>query len=290
MNITLGSDPELHVFDNEEKRIVSSLRVFKGRDKNKPINLGDGIKMYPDNVLLESAFPPASSIAEMMVRLKEVWVRMQEKLGSRYNLLPIAAHYYDYDQLRGKKPWEIGCNPSHDAYTEALNTNSPFSSGLRTGSFHIHIGCDFLKGMSKKRLAIRIMDIIVGCSSVIFDRDQTALARRVLYGRAGEFRPTPYGLEYRVLGNYPLSNPIVTELVWDLTMQAMIILESKNGSVAAEIADSVGLTHPQQAINTCDEGLALNVLRHADLPKDLLNRVLESRGYAQRSFNEAWGI
>src|SRR5689334_8173306 len=59
--ITLGSDPELMLFSKDEGKIVSSMRILKGCDKRKPILLGNGIKMYPDNVLLEAAFPPSRS-------------------------------------------------------------------------------------------------------------------------------------------------------------------------------------------------------------------------------------
>lgn len=44
--ITLGSDPELFLYDTEQKKIVSAIPVLGKHDKYNPIDLGDGIKMY----------------------------------------------------------------------------------------------------------------------------------------------------------------------------------------------------------------------------------------------------
>ncbi len=284
-SITLGSDPEMMLFDNNEGKMVSSLRVFKGRDKHRPINLGDGIKMYPDNVLIESAFPPAPSIADMMVMLKTVLVRMAEQLKGRYSLVAQSSHVYDKSELRGKKPWEIGCNPNHDCYSEGLNPTANMATGLRTGSFHLHLGHPMLNTIHEKRAAIKLLDIFVGCSSVLFDKDETSPARRKLYGRAGEFRPTPYGVEYRVLGNWALRSPQATELVWDLVAHAASHIDHRT---IGDVLKSVGPIHPQLAINDNDKIMAFRVLDKAGLPATLLNRV--TRNYESPELYKAWGI
>lgn len=55
------------------------------------------------------------------------------------------------------------------------------------------------------------MDIYLGLPSVLIDSDSE---RRKLYGKAGSFRTTPYGLEYRVLGGYMMSSPYIGKFLW----------------------------------------------------------------------------
>ncbi len=283
--VTFGSDPELHLFDNETKRIVSSLRIL-GRNKLDPIILGDGMKMYADNVLIEAAFPPA--LAETVVAMiRDVFTRMQEKLGARYSLLPKASHVYDPEELADPACWETGCNPNFDVYAEAMNLPADFKDGQRTGSFHIHVGNPLFDGnkMEMKAIAIRLMDVFVGCASVIFDKDESAPARRSLYGKAGEFRPTSYGAEYRVLGNYPLRSPETTKLVYDLVDYTMTHIHNKTDR---DVLKAINPLEVQTAINTNDRTLALKVLDKAALPHKLLARVQQD--YQMPAFNQAWSI
>jgi len=49
---------------------------------------------------------------------------------------------------------------------------------------------------------IKALDAYLGLPSVLFEKDGM---RRTLYGKAGAYRPTPYGVEYRVLSNFWLT-------------------------------------------------------------------------------------
>lgn len=217
-------------------------------------------------------------------------------------LLAQASHTYDLKDLPGDRnppkrldsdrspasPWEIGCNPNFDAYRNGLiNEPSPFPDGQRTGSFHIHLGnADYkaLEGKNgpliddeSKHKAVKLLDIFVGLASVIFDKDPTAPARRKLYGRAGEFRPTPYGVEYRVLGPYCLRNPRLVRLVYDLVDYAIDThLESK------AIEQKNGLFGIDEALiqNCINDGtnakLAQRILNMVRIPANLNNRINET--------------
>jgi hypothetical protein len=258
-------------------------------DKHDPIDLGDGIKMYADNVLLETSFPPSFTRDGFVTKLKNAFHRIQDKLGKRYSLVPQSSHIYDPDQL-GPKPeimegelpveWEIGCNPNYDVYGRCMRKPTPFQDGLRTGSFHIHIG-NFeytnpnetkLITVESKEQMVKLMDIFVGCSSVIFDKDETSLARRALYGKAGEFRPTKYGIEYRCLGGYPLRSPELAGLVIDLTEYAVSFIDSGQ---AAPLLNSVDEVTVRRAIDTNNKGLASAVLAVAGLPNNLWKKVTQ---------------
>lgn len=72
---------------------------------------------------------------------------------------------------------------------------------------------------------VKLLDIFLGIPSVIIDPDKE---RRKLYGRAGAFRLTKYGFEYRTLSSYMMSKDSILNLVWDLLSLAVIFDGSPN--------------------------------------------------------------
>lgn len=303
VEFTFGADPELFLFDREKKKVVSSIPVLK-RDKDNPINVKNGVKLYADNALVELAFPPAKSKKQFINTLKCAFVGAKKCLGNRYSLLPIAAHRYEEKDLKaklsyikdGKKKtvtaWEIGCNPNFSAYKDGPNKMIPFKNGLRSGSFHLHIGNknyknDFdgkLISEESKINAVRLMDIFVGVSSILFDKDKTAPLRRKLYGKAGEHRPTPYGVEYRVLGNFALRSPDLVSLVFDLTEHALSFIKSDTENT---ILGNINPKLVMKAINTNDKKLAIKILKSAKLPEKLFERV---NANFNPNFENSWGV
>ncbi len=270
--MTIGSDPELMLFDRHQERIVSSIPVLK-QDKHNPIDLGDGAKMYADNVLVETSFPPSTSKEGFMKTISKVLNKMQNHLGDRYQLLPKTAHVYDAQELEEKKAKESGCNENYDVYGHKKGPPPPFSSGLRTGSFHIHIGHESLEDPENKDKMIQVLDIFLGCASIVFDGDDTSPLRRSLYGKAGGFRPTSYGVEYRVLGNFALRSPKTTELVVDLVEHSFKTL--RDGKAEMLIRD-IGHRDVQNAINHNMKGLSKFILDRAGVHKSLIEKISKS--------------
>lgn len=294
VSFTFGSDLEVHIFDKNQGRVVSSLDVLKGHDKYDKISLGDGCECYADNVLIENSFPPVETKEEFLNKFKYVLGGMQRVLGENYALLPKAAVMYDNDQMLNPKALEIGCSPNFDVYRETINMPEPFKSNLRTGSFHIHLGNkDWKKAKNNQKLltvqskndTIKLMDIFVGVSSVIFDKDETSVIRRQIYGKSGEFRPTPYGAEYRVLGNYAILSPELTGLVFDLTQYALSYIKNGNES---DILGKINSEQVIECINTGNKELAKSILIEASLPEDLMGRVYKD--YDVANFEKNWGI
>lgn len=284
--ITLGSDPELALFDVKQNKIVSSIPVLK-TDKYDPIKLGRGMKMYADNVLVEFSFNPSKTSRGLISSFKRVFQSAQDKLGHNYRIIPKAAHNFSKKELIpqfGIDPQQIGCNPSFDAWTQSVNDPEPFKDGLRTGSAHFHVGNEKLKDFNTRIKAIKLLDIFVGLSSVIFDKDLTSKKRRFLYGKSSEHRPTPYGLEYRCLGPYSIISPKITQLVLDLIEYSMTFIED---DTADNVIKLVIPAEVQKAINNCDKGLALKILEQVGLPKEFMKRI--HLNYSQ-DFYKNWGI
>lgn len=285
MNHTIGWDPELMVRDVLTKRIVSAIPILKN-DKHRPIDLKDGIKLYADNVLCELAAPPSHSGEEAVSRLRTAFTRAQERLGKRYLLHPQSYHVYDKKQLNNPMATEVGCNPNFDVYEQMARAPSAFKDGGRSGSFHIHLGHPKLAGdnMYPKEECIKLLDVYLGCASVIFDKDETSHARRALYGKAGEYRPTPYGVEARILGNYALRSPQLAKLVFDLVDFSM---EHIDHDTAGDVLALMDEDSVRSAINDDNPALARAILGTAALPKHLLERVTEDY---KPNFHRDWGL
>lgn len=94
----------------------------------------------------------------------------------------------------------------------------------------------------------------LGVPSVIKDDDTK---RRYLYGKAGCFRLTPYGLEYRVLSSYFLSNKITLSWVWRGIQKA---IEAFNDGYP--LADP---TLVQKAINESNREIAESLIKQYNL-------------------------
>lgn len=282
-----GLDPEMMIFDTEQDRIVSSIPILK-RDKHNPIDLGGGARFYSDNCLAEFSMPPETTAQALIKSMRVVFQRMQNHLGDRYRLIPKAAHEYPAEDLvpqHGVDPSVIGCECSYSAWDMAVNTPTPFQSGLRTGSFHLHLGHDLLKEFKHRIAAIKLLDLNLGMASVIFDRDETARARRQYYGGPSEHRLPDWGVEYRVMGPFALRSPALVELVIDIADHALNAMREGH---APEVIASIDVDEVKAAINTCDVKLARKVLKQIGFPAALMKRVEMDRG--ELDMYQEWGL
>lgn len=89
--------------------------------------------------------------------------------------------------------------------------------------FHIHIGYDN-PNIDSSLWMVKYLDMYLGLPSVIHDNDKR---RRSLYGKAGCFRLTPYGVEYRVLSSAMMKDTETLTLVWNQLMKALEAYETE---------------------------------------------------------------
>jgi hypothetical protein len=68
------------------------------------------------------------------------------------------------------------------------------------------------------RALTKSLDVWLGLPSLVWDQDDR---RRTLYGAAGAFRPKPYGMEYRVLSNKWINDPLLRKTVFHNTLKAI---------------------------------------------------------------------
>jgi len=123
----------------------------------------------------------------------------------------IASREVDEDQLQSDEAKLFGCSPDFNAYTEMENEKPDGeSTNLRSAGFHIHIGYDNNDIDTSVQL-VKYLDLYLGVPAVIDDPDKK---RRSLYGKAGSFRLTPYGVEYRSLSSAMMKDKKTLKKVW----------------------------------------------------------------------------
>lgn len=216
-NFTIGADPELFIYNTKTKKVVSSIGLIPG-EKNKPYRSKDmprGFGLEIDNILAEFNIPPVTNLEDwlnVMNYMKNYIRNYIKKVNSDLDILCTASKLVPKDQLQSKEALLFGCDPDYNAYTQGINPKPTCTSKcLRSAGFHIHFGYKNNNIESSLNM-IKYLDAYLGVPSVLLDKD---VKRRTLYGKAGSFRLTDYGFEYRVLSSYFLSNNELLTWVWN---------------------------------------------------------------------------
>lgn len=200
-----GTDPELLLKNNETGKFISSFGLIPG-DKNEPVkleDLGKGYSIQKDNVLVEFCVPPSKDFLDLYSYIKKAINYTQEHiLPKSIEIVSQTTGEYDESELDNPFARTFGCSPSYNGWTKLINHSAPNNSNYRSSGFHIHFGLSDDSPNTVFRF-IQLLDLTVGIPSVIIDGDRI---RKKQYGQAGEFRPTNYGCEYRVLGGYVMQS------------------------------------------------------------------------------------
>jgi len=306
---TFGNDPEFMV--KQGGQVVSAIPIIKG-DKHDKTDLGGGYFCFHDNVLLETNILPGDTKDVVLGNIKTGISKIAMAISGSYELTTQASHDFTPEECSHEHARVVGCSVEYCAYTGQECTPPNFQGTKRSAGGHIHLGrSDFkefievngntywpkdgknvddevlLNDFSKLQV-IKLMDVVVGMSLVLIDKDPTSPARKSLYGKAGRLRPCPYGVEYRTPSNYWLSSPKLASLIYDLSMYVLGIADSGN---ADAVLSQFNENDVQQAINDNDVALASTILE-VGLAGDsaLLQRVLEAAKLEVSSLYAEWAI
>ncbi|MGL6130035.1 MAG: putative amidoligase domain-containing protein [Fusobacteriaceae bacterium] len=217
--ITLGTDPEMFTLDSQGR--ISSVAGKLGCDKWNQKDLGNGIFLQEDNVLVEFATVPSDSFKHFNDIIKlgiDVCDKEVNKVG--HAVIPnVSSHSFTMDELNAfhKSVWEFGCEPDYNALTGMMNAKPKADDvGLRTAGGHVHFGySDALQSMDleESQCIMGVMcDYFLGIPALLMDPDDR---RRELYGKAGAIRRKSYGIEYRTLSNFWIFNDVNRQFIWD---------------------------------------------------------------------------
>lgn len=243
-----GSDPELF-FKRPDGRIMTACGLVGGT-KEEPIPYPYGA-IQEDGAAAEFNTKPASTLEEFLLYntsmykviegiAKGAGLEVAHRASARFPMFLLNEH---------PQCMVSGCAVDYNAYTGEPNPNPDVHDNLRTAAGHIHLGYD--EDLEYKHL-VSYLDWRVGCWSVIKDDDTT---RREKYGKAGAFRPKPYGLEYRVPSNFWLRTEGLMRGIYHHTTQAYeLALANARKPDDNEIIE---------AINTHDKHKCAELLRMA---------------------------
>lgn len=225
LKVLIGSDPELWVRDKRTGLIVSAHNLIPGT-KTEPFKVNKGA-IQVDGVAAEFNTDPAADVNTFISNLQTVQGELQTKLGGNYELVsqPTAVFEKGYWDSLPEATKELGCNPDFNAWTGEVNpAPNGESTTMRTASGHIHIGWEENVNPQDPmhfedcRTVVKQLDYYLGVYSVLWDPDNT---RRQLYGKAGAFRPKPYGVEYRTMSNVWLRSPKLQAWVFQSAVKAL---------------------------------------------------------------------
>ncbi len=249
----IGADPE--VFVNRNGHFISAHIYEDLGSKANPVPTKHGF-VQVDGVALEFNIKPAKSRTEFLHSL--VWtiddlkqlVNERDK-GCELCFHPSVTFNPDYLKALPEEVRKLGCNADFNAYTLEENPSPNPNVNFRTGAGHVHIGWtqdqdldDWIHFQQCATMA-RELDYYLGLPSLSWDFDDR---RRQLYGKAGAFRPKPYGMEYRVLSNRWLVGINRMRRIYDGAVTAYCnvmqgnTLEARYGEFAADMIDKKSIT------------------------------------------------
>lgn len=259
MSILIGADPEVFALKGGE--LVSAHNMIPGT-KKEPFKVKAGA-VQVDGMALEFNIDPARHQGEFVYNLQTVMKELRRMVpGVQLLAEPVAEFGKEMIDAQPAEAKELGCDPDFNAWRDgAVNKVPDVNAPFRTGSGHIHIGLWDPNGplpVNAERVQkdfVKQLDVFLAAPFSFVDRD---MRRRELYGKAGAYRPKPYGVEYRVLSNKWLSSPSLMRWVYSNTMAAVRAMRT---------GDAYFRWHPEveDMVNDGDlEGLA-RMLKDTDI-------------------------
>lgn len=243
-NITFGADPECFIINEETGKVVSSIGIIPGL-KGEPWRGEDMPKGYGieiDNILAEFNIPPAKTrdaFVGSMEYMKEYLTAFVKLVNPKYGIKCSASELVDEDQLQSDEAKLFGCSPDFNIYTGCENPKPHGeTTNLRSAGFHVHCGYKNPSVDTSLEL-LQYFDLFLGILATVKDRDQR---RRSLYGKAGCFRLTGYGFEYRVLSAAMYATPELTGQVYDQCMKAIHAFEQNEVVFDDELKNTIRTT------------------------------------------------
>lgn len=213
----IGSDPEMFVRTNNG--IITSVAGLLGCSKDDKITLAKDVRLQEDNVLAEFDIDPQSGFEafnDNMQRGIDLTNNVLNKLDME-TAPGVSSHIFTEEEMKtfNESAFIFGCTPDFNAFTGQKNP-SPTSQnkGLRTAGGHVHLG---VVGALDITLQTQMMlgvlcDYFLSLPAVIMDKDTR---RKELYGKASAIRYKDYGIEYRSLSNFWISDRENRKFVYD---------------------------------------------------------------------------
>lgn len=213
--------------------------------------------------MLEFNIPASPSrrqfVENVELALAYVWDLANTKLSA--TVAPTCSAIFPPESLLQVGATTFGCSPDFDAY----NMGAPHPrveqkllkvehGEWRFAGGHIHLGYD--KEDLPPFVAAQFADLWLGLPSIAHDKQGK---RRELYGKAGRYRPTKYGIEYRTLSNFWLfDSGLLLEVGSAAEQLATHLTSNKTKQLQRQHAE-IPWEEVQKAIDTEDPVLAADI-------------------------------
>lgn len=278
VNVSWGTDPE--AFFSRDGKILGSERFIPEWGSYSGLS-----KVTRDGVQFELHPTPANTVLRVGKQITALF-------GILRNICRSTNVELNFDGLVEVTREELdslspatrilGCMPSENYYGAKPINVDPVEYRKRSSGGHIHMGLGLPifngKDVDERVSLVPLMDIFVGNTAVLLDRDPGAAERRENYGRAGEYRLPKHGLEYRTTSNFWLRDYTLMSFVFGMAHVAVsvAVAAAQGQKVYDELVNAVNIEGVAHAINTNDFAIALDNFR-AITP--FLQRHLPAVGY-----------
>lgn len=218
---SFGCDPEFFLVDKDGKP-VSAHGLIPGT-KAEPYKCPSGAYQV-DGIAAEFNTDPVESNdfnsfnANIVRVIKELDTAVKKaRPDAKFKIAPVMEFDQAFADSLPDDAKELGCDPDYDAYTLWPNPRPDGDRLFRTASGHVHVGwgsdipTDNDEHIQICADFVKMLDATVGILMTYIDREPR---RRELYGKAGAFRPKPYGVEYRTPSSVWLRNKVYRQAVW----------------------------------------------------------------------------
>lgn len=238
-NILMGADPELFIEDSG--KIVGSEKYVPEAGIIAP----SGGKTVRDGVQVEVHPAPASCRAYFTNNLSYCFKQLVASLKSQspnatLNFSQVVKLSKEEMDSLSEQSKIFGCAPSNNIYgnEQSKIKVNPKRYLKRSAGGHIHLSSyhndlpELTAMLRTPDPLIPVLDIILGNTCVLLDRNPNNVERRKVYGKAGEHRIKPYGCEYRTLSNFWIRATPLASMVMGLARFASNLVQQNRTGIA----------------------------------------------------------
>jgi hypothetical protein len=224
-SICMGSDPEIFAVD-ENDVVIPAFKFLPNKAEKQRVFPGEHTFVFWDGFQAELTHQEATcheSVVRFIRKGLLGILKGAKTVNSKARLTYQSVIDVPYQMMceTSEEHASLGCSPSKNVYpgVEPIHVEIPKMLSCRFAGCHVHLGYPNLPE-NKVSDAVKMMDAIAGVASVALFRNMEDPRRRRFYGKAGEYRLPPHGIEYRVLSSATLAHPVLTFLMFDLTRAA----------------------------------------------------------------------
>ena len=252
--LLVGSDPEVFLIDRDSREFVSAIGKIPGsKDSPYPLpELGKGFALQTDCCSVEFNVPPVTNSQDFYNNIQKMFNHIRSIIPSGLDISLATSGEFSKSDLRHPQAKLAGCSSDYNAWSLTVNDKPNFkATNIRCNGAHLHFGYEGFNDATSIEL-IKALDLTIGVTSLLIDSDRE---RRKLYGRAGCFRMTYFGIEYRTPSPYYLASQELVDHVFRGIDKAIDLVNSGKEYTDEEQLDI------QTCINIADIDMAEELIK-----------------------------